>query len=192
MPFFNWKLKKIKRQLMRLYRKKPKSEEYEKLKNEYESQFKKASSHYISKNVTDLKSVNPEFTVLSHQDQNLSPEECTQKILKYFTDISKEYYPLDFSKLPVRVRVKLLEKGGHAPYVEDYQVYNVIKAAKKTNDIPGDLPKKLLKEFAVELSSPMAKIFRAVLKTNKWPNEWAIEYGLALKKIPVPETESDL
>ena len=52
-----------------------------------------------------------DFSVLSHQSQNLAPEECTAKILKYFTDISKEYEPLDVCRLPIRVTVKLLEKG---------------------------------------------------------------------------------
>ena len=30
------------------------------------------------------------------------------------------------------------------------------------------------------------------MKTNKWPSKWSIEHGIALKKIPNPETESDL
>ena len=30
------------------------------------------------------------------------------------------------------------------------------------------------------------------MKTNKWPSKWTIEHGIALKKIPSPETESDL
>ena len=30
------------------------------------------------------------------------------------------------------------------------------------------------------------------MKTNEWPSKWSIEHGIALKKIPSPETESDL
>ena len=30
------------------------------------------------------------------------------------------------------------------------------------------------------------------MKHNKWPSKWAIEHGLALKKVKVPATESDL
>ena len=63
---------------------------------------------------------------------------------------------------------------------------------KKNKGIPSDLPQKLLKEFAAELTSPISKIFRAILKTNKWPDDWSIEHGLALKKKQVPETEADL
>ena len=30
------------------------------------------------------------------------------------------------------------------------------------------------------------------MKSNKWPNKWAVEHGLALKKVKVPATESDV
>ena len=52
-----------------------------------------------------------DFTILSHQTDNLSPQECTDKILTYFTDISKKFPPLDITRLPVRVKVKLLDRS---------------------------------------------------------------------------------
>ena len=98
-----------------------------------------------------------QFNVLSHQSQNLSPEESTDRILKYFTDISKEFPPLDVSTLPVRVKVKLLAKALNVPTIEDYQVYDIIKSAKKprSSGVPGDLPKKLVQEFPVKLAAPI-------------------------------------
>ena len=213
LPFIDWKLKKMKRSLMRVYRKEGRSDRYEILLTNYERQFRKASKDYIQKNVDDLKSVNParaakilkrlgsapgdcsdkgDFSVLSHQTQNLSPDECTAKILKYFTNISKEYEPLDVCRLPVRVKVKLLEKSQNVPTIEDYQVFEVIKKSKKSGAVPGDLPGKLVKEFAAELATPLGIIFRSIIEHNQWPAEWAIEHGLALKKVQVPETEANL
>ena len=127
-------------------------------------------------------------------EQNLSAEESTNKILKYFTDISKEFEPLEVARLPVRVKIKILDKTEKAPTIEDFEVYNVIKAAKKPRGtgVPGDLPKKLVKEFPVELAKPVAKLFRSIIKSNKWPSTWAVEHGIALKKVQVPVTESDL
>ena len=58
--------------------------------------------------------------------------------------------------------------------------------------VPGDLPRKLVKEFPVELATPVAKLFRSIMKSNKWPNKWSVEHGLALKKVKVPATESDV
>ena len=213
LPFIDWKLKKMKRKLMRIYCQEGKSSTYVTMLNSYDQQFEKASKEYIRKNVSDLKSVNParaasilkrlggapgdcadkgDFTVLSHQTQNLSAEECTARILKYFTDISKEYEPLDICRLPVRVKVKLLEKGQQIPTIEDYQVYETIQKAKKTSGVPGDLPAKLVREFSAELATPLGLIFRSIMKTNQWPLDWAIEHGIALKKVKVPETEADL
>ena len=73
-------------------------------------------------------------------------------------------------------------------------MYNVIKAAKKPRGtgVPGDLPKKLVKEFPVELAKPVANLFRSIIKASKWPTTWAVEHGIALKKVQVPLTESDL
>ena len=51
LPFIDWKLKSIKRRLMRLYRKEGKSQAYLALKTNYETQFQKASRNYILKNV---------------------------------------------------------------------------------------------------------------------------------------------
>ena len=71
------------------------------------------------------------FTLLSHQGKNLTPSECTGKILQYFTNISKEFAALDVSVLPPRVKVELLDQYKNIPNIEDYMVYNAIKKAKK-------------------------------------------------------------
>ena len=172
-PFINWKLKKLKRKVQRLYRRKGRKEEYLKVLKEYQEQFSKASKEYIDTNVAELRETNPakaadilkklggapcdccgdvgQFTVLSHQEQNLTSQESMQQILKYFTDISKEFSPLDVSTLPVRVKVKLLDRQTYTPQIKNYQVYNAIKATKKPRStrVPGDLPKKLLNVYSV-------------------------------------------
>ena len=35
-------------------------------------------------------------------------------------------------------------------------------------------------------------MFRSIMKSNKWPSKWSVEHGLALKKVKVPATESDV
>ena len=194
LPFINGKLKKMKRKVQRLYKTPGRQQEYENLLAEYQAEFQKTSEEYIRVNVSELKETNPSkaaailkrlggapgdcqdtvgFTILSHQEENLSPEESTDRILTYFTNISKEFSPLDVSALPVRVKVKLLDKCVNVPTIEDYQVYNAIKGAKKPKSagVPGDLPRKLLKEFPVELAKPVASLFRSIMKTNKWRNK---------------------
>ena len=122
------------------------------------------SQEYLKKNVSDIKSVDPHkaalilkklggapgdcedsgnFTIQSHQALNLSPEESTEKLLIYFTNISQQYEPLNFYLLPVRVRVKLMENEVSVPLIEDYQVYDVIKKSNKYHSV--GVPAKLFK-----------------------------------------------
>ena len=181
LPFINWKLKDMKRKLQRLYRNQGRRQEYETLLEKYNCEFQKTAKEYIRKNVEELKITNPAkaasilkklggapgdcgdeagFTILSHQEQNLTASECTARILEYFTNISKEFAPLDVSVLPFRVKVRLLDQCRNIPVIEDYMVYNVIKNAKKPRSagVPGDLPKKLVKEFPVKLVAPVANL----------------------------------
>ena len=170
----------------------------------YQGEFQKTAKDYIKKNVDELKITNPAkaasilkrlggapgdcgdesgFTLLSHQEKNLTPSECTgEKKLQYFTNISKEFAALDVSVLPPRVKVELLDQYKNIPNIEDYMVYNAIKKAKKPRlaGVPGNLPKKLVQEFPVELATPVAKVLRSVMKSNKWPSKWSGEHGLAL------------
>ena len=101
---------------------------------------------------------------------------------------------MEVSRLPFRVKVKLLDTDKNIPIIEDYQVFNVIKNAKKPRPkgVPRDLPEKIVQEFPVEFAAPVGMIFRSIMKTSKWPSKWAIEYGVPLKKKQIPETELDL
>ena len=140
LPFITWKLKEMKRKLKRLYRAKGRKQEYLSALSEYETEFRKTSTEYLNRNVSELETVDParaaailkrlggtpgdcgdkgQFTVLSHQSQNLSTEESTARILKYFTDISKEFEPLNVSTLPVRVKVKLLSLNQESGNLEN-------------------------------------------------------------------------
>ena len=161
LPFINWKLKKMKRKVQGHYKiRDMRQNEYSEALLDYETEFQKTAKEYVRRNVTDLESVNPAkaaailkrlggapgdcedqgaFTVLSHHAQNLTPEESTPKILKYFTDISREFEPLDVSRIPFRVKVKILDTDKNIPRIDDYQVFNVIKNAKKNLDPKGSL-----------------------------------------------------
>ena len=128
----------MKRKVQRLYRIEGRRQDYLAALSEYENEFQKRAKEYVRSNVSELKSVDParaaailkrlggapgdcsdhgQFTVLSHQSQNLSPEESTAQILKYFTDISKEFPPLDVSTLSVRVKMKLLNRAVNVPTI---------------------------------------------------------------------------
>ena len=99
-PFFTNELKKLDRKVKREYRKHMKSDNYLRLKSEYDRKYKKAAQIYLEKNVTSLKEENPgtayrnlkklaaqpgdcsdegNFTLISHLDENLTSEEQTER-----------------------------------------------------------------------------------------------------------------
>jgi hypothetical protein len=49
------------------------------------------------------------FTLLSHIEDNLTPEESIEKIASHFAEISQEFQPLDYNMLPDEVKHKLDE-----------------------------------------------------------------------------------
>ena len=79
------------------------------------------------------------------------------------------------------------------PILSDFEVYEQIRKSKKPkSSVPGDLPRRLVKEFGPELAAPVAKIYRNIVKSGHWPKSWRIEYGTPLRKQPNPETEDHL
>ena len=68
-------------------------------------------------------------------------------------------------------------------------MYNKILAAKKPNSsVPGDIPKKLIQEFSVEITTPATIIMNKALKNLEFPNTWKKEYGTPIPKVPNPES----
>ena len=79
------------------------------------------------------------FSLPDHQEQNLTDEECAERIGKHFAAISKEYPPITINLLPERVKTKLEDKTNPPPITE-HDCYLKLKAAKKPKAvIPGDL-----------------------------------------------------
>ena len=69
------------------------------------------------------------------------------------------------------------------PVFSDYQVYYKIKQSKKPNSSVGcDVPVKIVKQFGIELSGPIAKIFNLMSNTQKYLNHLKIENDVPLKK----------
>ena len=72
------------------------------------------------------------------------------------------------------------------PDILDHAVYNKIKTTKKLRSgVPGDLPRRLVQEFAPEVAAPMGRIIRNIVQTSEWPKGWRVEYGTPLQKVPL-------
>ena len=138
------------------------------------------------------------FTLPSHV--NLTPLESANLIAEHFSKISREFPHLNQETLPDRVLDKLNqpESESKVPYIMEHDVYNKIKNANKPKSgVPGDLPRKLVSEFAPELAKPVCKIYNTIVGhakqgVVKWPTSWKQEFGTPLQKTSNPASEDDL
>ena len=105
-----------------------------------------------------------------------------------------EYDPIDSNNFPP-ARGEALSKPDISlvPQLEEYQVFKKICKSKKPNSVvPGDLPKKIVKEFSCELSAPVTIIYTSILKTFEYPRQWVVEYQTPLPKVNPPSSEDEL
>ena len=212
-PFISADLKKLARQKSREYSKHGKSERYKSLDKLFKSKYKSESAKYLQKNLDALKDTNPgkafnilkrmgsmpgdcidgnTFTLPSHEQENLSDEQCAEHIADHFAEISNRYPPLDVATLPAHVKNKL-QCSDRPPVVSENEVYRKIRAAKKPRSgVPNDLPRLLVQEFAPELAKPVGRIINNIVSTATWPEQWKLEHIVPVGKVPMPESEDDL
>ena len=47
------------------------------------------------------------FSLPNHEEDNLSHEQCAERIADHFAEISNQFHPLDVATLPTHVQTKL-------------------------------------------------------------------------------------
>ena len=128
---------------------------------------------------------------VTKQMRGISPWYHTWRIIWQLTNqlnfarISQEFPPLSLQLLPENVQSKITEPFNleDVPGIPDHVVYEKIKRSKKTrSSVPGDLLRRIVKEFAPELAAPAGKIFRNIVQTGDWPKPWRTEYVTPLQK----------
>ena len=209
-PWINSRLKQLKRQRQRIYRRQGRSKKYLQLKETFNQEKKRAIKVFkekIEKEVKDgkrasayktIRRLDPlyenkqEYCIQSHQDEGLPPQESVERIAKYFIAISEEHEELELEKLPPNVKEEIA-KQYEVPIIGDYQVYNKIKQAKKPKTgVNGGIPKKLVEEFSVELFRPAAILMNRITETGIYPRQWVREYQTAIAKQYPPASEDQI
>ena len=212
-PFITSELKDIDRKRNREYKRNGKSEKYFHLKEKFELKYKAASKRYLAKSLESLQTSKPgraytvlknlgaqpgdctdssSFSLTSHEQENLSPQQCAERIAAHFSLISQEFPPLNTASLSKKVKNKL-DSAGNPPLLTDYDVYMKIKSAKKPKSgTPSDIPRELIQEFSPEIATPLAKIYNQMFSSGEWPNHWKLEHVVPIGKVTCPQTEDDL
>ena len=213
-PFVTEEMKVLKRSIMREYEKRGKSEKYKDLKDKFNQKMKKQASLYKEKVLNDVltgdracaysalrrlgarpgeNSTNT-FTISSHADQGLKASQSAERIADHFAAISRDYEPVNVRNFPPKIREELQSPDlTLVPRLEEFQVYNKIRKSKKPNSVvQGDIPKKLVQEFSVEIAKPASIIFNSILQNLQYPRQWVREYQIPIPKVHPPSSEDEL
>ena len=216
-PYFNEDLRHLKRQRQRIYRKEGKSTKYIKEKKEFKEKERTEAIKYKDRLIEEVNSgkrgsaykairrlgdgpgdlKEKTFTLPSHDDQSLTPQQSAEKLADHFAALSQDVSPINESDFFPALKEEI-QNGRNTlkkPLLEEYQVYEMLKHIKMPAcSVPGDVPRKLMKEFTVDFVSPLCKIYNKVTMSAKYPRSWVNEYATIIPKCyeTPPATEDDL
>ena len=144
-----------------------------------------AKKHYYHDRVQKLKQSNPAgwYRTIKLMTSSTTPNptiipppginsnndlEIANCINTHFTSIGKDLSPIDLSSLP-----SYLPSPGPCPTVQEWEVYSQLKkiSCRKAGG-PDGIPASILREFAYELSKPLAHILNSSYSEGIVPNEW--------------------
>ena len=103
----------------------------------------------------------------------------------YFQGISNHFTPLDLSKLNIT--------PPNVPFVsevpcfsKDYELYELVKGAKKTFSVPGDISPKIFSGMLPAFIKPINAIIKTAIQAGVYPTKLMVEWMVALSKVYPP------
>ena len=204
-PFWTEKLQKMKRQKAREYQKNRKSLKWMELNKSFKLEVSKAKKQYYKNFVKDLKRSKPSEwysklkricsydqgksnPIIVESIKHLSDEEQANKIADKFASVSQEYDPLrsDDVNLP-KFDAETI------PQFKPCDVQKQLEKVKVNKSVPpGDIPPKLMRMFAAELSVPLTDIINSSIRLGSWPKLYKAESVTPVPKIFPPKSLTDL
>ena len=111
----------------------------------------------------------------------------TEIVNNKFTEICCALPPLDHSKLPT-----FLPHDCDLKYVTELETYMLLKKVSSKSPGIGDIPPRILTEFAAEIATPICNIINASLHECTFPPQWKRAKVIPIPKSNPPETLADL
>ena len=198
-PWLTQKLKKMDRRRKRVYRKERRSEKWHNLDRAFKKEVKVAKANFYTDMIKDLRKKNPsqwysslkrisgfdekskKVVIEEINDQN--DEQQAESIADYFSSIPTEYDALkdDDIEIPPFRKEEI-------PQFKPNQVslqLSKIKTNKAT--VTGDLPARLIKEFAAYLAEPLTNIINTSIQRGEYPQIYKYEISTPVPKVFPPE-----
>ena len=119
--------------------------------------------------------------------KGLSDSESAEKVAQHFSQISNEYQPLDTLQLP-----SYLPACGVLTVDQKTVIDRLLKLKIRKSTQPCDLPSRVRKQFAVQLSVPLTDIINSCLENNHYPDCWKHEWVVPVEKCANPSNLNDL
>ena len=205
-PWVTNEIKTLDRRMKREYRKHKKSVKWQTLDEQYRQMCEKAKQSYSKNIVNDLKLSNctqwyskikrmsshsqatNEETVV--QDMMGLPDETqVEKLADQFSEVSKIYSPLSTEDIDIGN----IRDDRPLPDIDPYSIYlKIMSIKKKTSTVVGDIPMKVIKFCAEELSFPLSDVYSRALGHGEYPNIYKLEIVTPAPKIYPPQTAKDL
>ena len=204
-PWISEDVKKWNRRRLREYSQNMKSPKYQEIAKIYQKKLKEAKFKFKRKVIDDLKESNKsqwysKLKWISNFDQqkkelitveeinHLSDSEQAEAIADSLAAVSNEYKPLnlkdiDFSPIPEGSFPQLSKKQIHC-YLENIKT--------KTSTVLGDIPARIIKEFAQYLSIPVHDIINQSIITGKWATIYKKEIITPIPKTFPPDSINQL
>ena len=205
-PWMSLELKKLDRRRKNEYLKHKKSEKWKNLNEEFQKKSKYQKEVYYKTMVEDLKESSPgkwyskvkrmsevdptkEEQVSVHKLMGISSQDQAEQIADEFASISNLYQPLKSEDL----QMPSTKDSKPLPLYEPLDIYNKIKSIKKKcSTVPGDIPWRIISEFAAELANPLCNIYNSSSLLGTWPRIWKYEYVTPVPKVFPPDDIDDL
>ena len=118
--------------------------------------------------INQICGMNKKISSLKFSIRENDPSKLLEMVNDHLAEICQRIEPLQFDKLPA-----YLPSFSDAPQLSFWEVYYELQKIDCHKSVaPGDLPPKLIKEFAFELAHPLSDIFNTSLSQGKVPDKW--------------------
>ena len=118
--------------------------------------------------------------VIIEELNHLSEPEQAEKIAEFFSSIPNEYEPLKTDDIKVPSF-----KPEDVPQFHPSQVWlHLTKLRTNRATVKGDIPARLIKEFAAYLAEPLTDIINTSLMRGEYPNIYEFEISTPVPSVP--------
>ena len=170
-PWYTPQLQQLKRERDKCFRRNDKSSEYKKLRNKLNRMCKKAKATFYNTQLGHANHSNPkkwyrhikQAARLTRSSFTLPVNDCNRQacdvINDHFSEICRSLPPLDAKQFPA-----VLPTQQPLPTITEFEVYKCLQSVNPAKSTAAnDLPPKIIKEFAAELTRPLCHLFNASL-----------------------------